>query len=334
MIKYNNADYKYASTVIRGNHKRLLSKEKVEKMLDSKTPEDAIKVLHELNYADGAEIFIDEYDKLLKQEQISAFNMIKSVVPDERYLAVYSYPTDYHNAKTLLKAELLNIDANELLLENGAVETEVLKDAIHNRNLHKVRIDLANAIQKALDTFATSQDPQSIDLIMDRAAFADVQFVVSQFENEFIKNYVAFLIDVANIKAFVRVKEMNKAWDFFSKIFIPGGKIQEKIFTNGYEEPYEQFAEKLEVYGISKILTEGMAMLKESGRFTDMEKMSDNMVLRYVQDGKYIAFGIENVIGYLVAKEMGIKNARIILAGKLAGLSEDKIRERMRDTYV
>src|SRR6056297_2123553 len=111
MIKYNNADYKYASTVIRGNHKRLLSKEKVEKMLDSKTPEDAIKVLHELNYADGAEIFIDEYDKLLKQAQISAFNMIKSVVPDERYLAVYSYPTDYHNAKTLLKAELLNIDA-------------------------------------------------------------------------------------------------------------------------------------------------------------------------------------------------------------------------------
>ena len=334
MIKYNSADYKYASAVIRGNHKRLLSKDKVEKMLDSKTPEEAIKVLHEINYADGAEISIEEYDELLKLEQISAYNMVRSVVPDERYLAVYTYPNDYHNAKALLKAELLSIDAGDLLLENGSIPTEVLKDAINNRNLHKVRVDMANAIQKAIDAFATGHDPQAIDLIMDKATFADMQFAISQFENEFIKNYVAFLIDVTNLKSFVRVKQMNKSWDFFSKIYIPGGKIQEKIFINGYEEPYEQFAEKLDDYGISKILIEGLAMLKESGRFTDMEKTSDNMILKFVEDGKYIAFGIENVIGYLVAKEMGIKNARIILAGKLAGISDDMIRERMRDTYV
>ena len=38
--------------------------------------------------------------------------------------------------------------------------------------------------------------------------------------------------------------------------------------------------------------------------------------------------------GYLIAKEAEWTSVRIVMAGRLAGLSADAIRERLRDTYV
>jgi V/A-type H+-transporting ATPase subunit C len=53
-----------------------------------------------------------------------------------------------------------------------------------------------------------------------------------------------------------------------------------------------------------------------------------------VKNAKYIPFGIEPLAGYLIAKDNEIKIARIIMAGKLAGISPELIRERLRETYV
>ena len=43
---------------------------------------------------------------------------------------------------------------------------------------------------------------------------------------------------------------------------------------------------------------------------------------------------MEVALGYLIAKEAEWTAVRIVMAGRLAGLSADAIRERLRDTYV
>lgn len=45
-------------------------------------------------------------------------------------------------------------------------------------------------------------------------------------------------------------------------------------------------------------------------------------------------FGEQAVIGYLYAKEAELTAVRTILAGRRAGLSGERIRERLRETYV
>jgi V/A-type H+-transporting ATPase subunit C len=127
---------------------------------------------------------------------------------------------------------------------------------------------------------------------------------------------------------------MNKSWDFFSKIYIEGGNIPERLFVSGYDETPEQFADRLLMYNLTELLHESAVMLKESGRFTVLEKLCDNMLMSYVREAKYIAFGVEPLVAYLAAKESEVKIVRIVMAGKLAGLSAELIRERIRDTYV
>lgn len=47
-----------------------------------------------------------------------------------------------------------------------------------------------------------------------------------------------------------------------------------------------------------------------------------------------MAFGIEPLIAYLIAKEHEVKLIRIIMIGKINQLSMDLISERLREPYV
>jgi V/A-type H+-transporting ATPase subunit C len=64
------------------------------------------------------------------------------------------------------------------------------------------------------------------------------------------------------------------------------------------------------------------------------DRLADDFVLDYVRGAKLISIGIEPLVGYMMAKENEVKIVRIILAGKLAGLSSETIRKRLRQSYV
>ena len=78
---------------------------------------------------------------------------------------------------------------------------------------------------------------------------------------------------------------------------------------------------------------EGEAAVK-GGSLTAFEKACDNAVLKTAAGARQVPFGVEVALGYLIAKEAEWTAVRIVMAGRLAGLSADAIRERLRDAYV
>ena len=66
----------------------------------------------------------------------------------------------------------------------------------------------------------------------------------------------------------------------------------------------------------------------------ELEKICDDLYLSEVAETKFMPFGAPVLFAYLVAVEYEIKNLRIVLAGKLAGLSADAIKMRLRNNYV
>ena len=335
MKKYNNEDYIFAATYIRSREKYLLTQEKADRMLDSKTADDAVRILYELQYGEGLdEVAASEFEKLLALEMIKTYDMVMSLVPDKEYFNLFLYPNDYHNIKVLLKAEFSSVSSEDLLIGSGTIEISDLADKIQNRNFHGMREEMAKGIKEVIETFGATQDPQVIDLILDKACYKDMSLEVAKLKNDFIRGYVELKIDTINIKSFIRAREMKKSWDFFSKIYIEGGKVPERLFINNYDDAYEQFAEKLGAFNLSAVLHESAQSLKETGRFTVLEKFCDNLLMDYVRESRYVPFGVEPLVSYIVAKESEIKTIRIIMAGKLAGLSAELIKERIRSTYA
>lgn len=335
LAKIKDTDYLFSTARVRSVEKNMLTRERAEKMIDAKTNEDALRVLDDCNYGNGGETTDPgDYEKLLAQEHKKTYDFITSVAPELDYFNMFLYPYDYHNLKVIMKAEYLGIDASDTLVDTGSIDLKVLKYSVKERDFSALTEKMGMALREIIEDFPKTNDPQMIDFILDKYCYEEMLSSAENTNSSFIIDYVKLQIDAINIKTYVRLKRMNKSWDFFTKVYLKGGKISEQVFIKNYDEPFEKFAEQLSAYGFREIFLEGTESLAETGMFTKLEKLLDNKLMEHVKSSKYIPFGIEPLAGYLIAKDNEIKVARIIMAGKLAGISQELIRERLRETYV
>lgn len=328
------ADYVFACARVRSMEKNLLGKEKLGIMIEAKTMEDALKTLSEAQYGKEGEVILPgDYERLLKQETEKLYDFMKEAAPGEEAFKIFSYPFDYHNIKTLLKAEFLGTDGKEILMGGGTIEPSAMAILVKERNFMPMTRHMKAAVEESVDTHARTKDPQCVDLICDRECYADILEAAKASGSSFVTGYVRLMIDTINLKTFVRARKMGQPWSFFGNVFISGGTISEKVFVAGYEEPVAQFAARLDGTALSKAAEEGLASMKETGSFTNIERLCDDALMSYVKDAKYISFGLEPLVAYTVAKQAEIKSVRIVLAGKAAGIAPNLIRERLRETY-
>lgn len=332
----NDTQYAYSVGKIRAIERKLLDKGKLDRMVEAKTPEEALKVLQEADYGKGGSdsVNIYEYENLLRDENKKVYNLMKEIAPEPDVFDLFLISNDYHNIKVLLKSEFSGQDYASLLVESGSIPSDKLKAMIRDRNMANMPAIMKNAVEECIEVYNKTLDPQVIDIILDKASFKQMKDTSIKSGKGFIKDLVMLFIDLANIKVFLRVKALSKTWDFLQKVLISEGSIDSKVFIQNLDNPLDSFIDALKFTSLGAFLQEGIESFKSTGTLTKFEKLSDNLILNYVKKSKYISLGIEPLVGYLMAKEMEIKNARIVMVGKINNISNEVIRERLREAYV
>ena len=305
------SDYIFPCVVIRSKEVDLLSREELLRLLDLKSVQDIMNVLADHGYGDGKELENPrDFEKVLSDNMKETYDTVYSTIPDEKELSFFKYPNDYHNLKVLLKAEFLKTDASHLLIDSGTIPADKLQDMLRRRDFSLMTVEMRQAVDEAIELFAKSRDPQEIDLRLDKACYKDMLSDAEESGNQFLQEYVKKLIDSLNIDAFARLKEVGKPRAFFKRVFLDGGNLDE----NAVEQRAAAIVNEVTLSGVEKYL--------------DAQRME------FVKDALYVPFGIEPVVGYLEAKEAEVMNLRMILTGKISGMDDALIRERLRETYV
>ena len=67
---------------------------------------------------------------------------------------------------------------------------------------------------------------------------------------------------------------------------------------------------------------------------TEFERECDNAVNRYMTGAHLKSFGPEQVVGYLTAEEGNTMAVRMVLTGLLVGIDPERLKERLRESYV
>ena len=93
-----------------------------------------------------------------------------------------------------------------------------------------------------------------------------------------------------------------------------------------------QGEEELTAYLAGTPYAETAKALEES--FSTFERRCDNLLIEEIRPQKYNPFTISPLAAYVLARENEVKCVRVILSGKRNGLSEQSIREKVRETYV
>jgi V/A-type H+-transporting ATPase subunit C len=327
-----DTDFLYASSRIKALERTLLTRERVDRMLDSKTLEDAVKVLYECEYSEsGQEVAPSRYEVLLSREREKVLALLSKLAPE--IVPLFMFPNDYLNIKILLKMEFLGAEDEPIFAEAVQIPVMKLRQAIRERTFDGMTAIMKRAAQEVIDSFGKTSDPQSIDLILDGACYEDMMATAKEFDSPFIIDYVRREIDLANIKALIRIKHQGGGRDTFQRAFMPGGELSVTALSSRFDDDFGQLAQGLAFTAFGRII-EGAAGVLTAGNLGTFEKLCDDYRMERIKAAKLVAFGVEPIVGFVVAKENDIKNARIILAGKAAGLAADKLAERVRETYV
>ena len=338
----SNFSYAYAMGRVRAVERKMLSQGQFDRMIEASSPEDAFRILREAEYGGAgpeSQFAARDYERLLdaENERLTAF--IKEVSPEPRLLNIFLPRYDYHNIKVFLKAEFSGAAGDLPISRSGAIDPEKLAGFIRDRDLFNLPAHMAAGVQDAIQAYrqsvsAGSPDPQSIDIRLDRAMYAQMLSEASGLQCPFIEHLVRIYIDLANISAFLRMREMNKSAGFLRGALLPGGSVGHDIFIRFLQDNADGFTGAMLHTPFARLCEDGLKSFKSSGRMTALELGADNYVNAYIKKAKLLPMGLEIIAAYYIARQTELKNVRIAMVGKINGIAQGLIKERLRECYV
>jgi V/A-type H+/Na+-transporting ATPase subunit C len=331
-----NERYAYAVGRIRAMETRLLDRAKIERMVEAKNADEALKVLGETEYGDYlAELeSVHGYENMLDLELRRVYLELRRISPEPELINIFALKFDYHNLKVIFKAHKMGEKRDDLLAaEVGNIPVTELARAVSDDDYRNLPPKMRQAAERLSEFFRTDTDPQLVDLWLDRAMFEEILEKAHRFDSPFINQYFTYLLDLINIKTFLRVKRANRPKEFLEAALLPAGSVDMTKLVQP-AEPLEVLIDRLMWGNYSQVMEEGIQSYQKTDMLTRYEKLADDFLIKHIKQAKYLTFGPEPLAAYILAKENEIKIIRIVMVGKINQLATEEIKERLRDVYV
>lgn len=323
--KIKETEYIYASARVHAAMGRLIGADKLEAAISAKDASEAEALLGELGGEDGG----DKFSAALA----SAYNFIESVTPVESVLEYFRHIYDCNNIKAALKCHIRGIEPEEMLFSFGKVSIDEIKKMPSTLDFSALPENMREGAREAYDAFVKTKNPQLIDIILDKACFADMLAAAQKSGDDFLVELARTKIDLTNITMSIRSVRMGGGYneiEVLSSSLVDGGNIGKEKLLEASKVGEDDIAELLYRTPYASLGT----LIEEKASLSRIECECDNIYMKLVRQTKYVPFGASVLCAFLIATEYQLKNLRMILAGKKAGLSADTIRERVRLSYV
>ncbi len=329
-------NYAYPVARIRAIERGLLDQNRINRMLDCENPEEILKILSETSYGDYTSELnsIYNYEELLGREEARTVSLLCEIAPDPRFKELIILRYDLHNLKVFLKARGGTVDPEELFSPLGSIPLDQLKAIFAEENWRELPDSLQEPVEDLLPKTLENNDPQVIDIFIDRFQYQRLYQIARSLKSGFIAGLYRRKIDLLNIEIVVRAKAMGQNRAFVEQALIPCGLLNQAIFLEAFDESGPARIETLAAADYHEVVEEGLAYWDEKGTLVLYEKLADDYLMDYIKRAKFMNFSPAPLLGFLWAKENEIKTLRIILVGKINNLPVAVIKERLRDLYV
>lgn len=326
VISMSDNGYAYAVARIRAKELALLNAQMLDSLMAAKTALDCVRLLAEKGWGTG-DANQAPYD-LLEAEREKTWVLLRELVEDMSVFDVFLLQNDYHNLKAAIKLVYTNQDPVGVFSSGGTVKPDLIYDAVRERNYEALPEDMRAVAEEASLALAHTADGQLCDIMVDRAALEAIEKAGRKAGKGLIGEYAHLTVALANIKTAARCQKTGKTLDFIKKALCPCKGIDTDALAQAAVEGFEPLLQYLE----STPFDGAAEALRVS--FAQFERHADNAVMDLIRPQKYHSFTIEPLAAYLLARENELRMVRMILSAKINKLSEQSVRERLREMYV
>ncbi len=331
-MKIKDTDYLYLSSRIKGIQKDMLGIDGLRKLAGCKNDEDAAKILEEAGFKDFVPGDLMSLESCMDEKRREMFTLLYTYSPSKEIIDVFRLKYDYHNIKSILKANAMGEDASIYLSDASSIEPARLEVIIREKQYHLLSQIMGDAVVESADILSRTGDPQLSDMILDKAYYLEMSEKAKLSESKFLLGLVSLMADLANLKLIVRAKIADKSYDYLKRALVLGGSISINAGMGEITPDYlkSTFAGE----NLQKAAAEAAGALTGERPMSLLDKECDNAIIDYLKSARLVAFGEAHVIAYIMAFENEIVAIRQVMQGRNAKMSEEEIMERLRESYV
>ena len=318
--------YTYAVARIRALEVSLFSNSGIDQLMACQTYEQCLQLLSEKGWGD-TETGLNA-EAMLSREEEKIWEIVKELhIPMETF-NVLSYPKLFHNLKAAIKEVCTEEMERHIFYDDVSIPGEEMLAIVKEKEFDRLPKEMQEAAGEAYESLLHTRDGQMCDVIIDRAALEAIRKAGRDAKDAIIRDYAESTIAVADIKIAVRSAKTAKSLDFMNRAMAECDSLSVGQLSKAALGGMDAVREYLQ----GTAYTEGADALAESP--SAFERWCDNRIIQTISPQKYKAFGIGPVVAYVIARQNEINTVRIILSGKQNGLSDESIRERVREMYV
>ncbi|NLZ80678.1 MAG: V-type ATPase subunit [Clostridiales bacterium] len=321
-----NNQYTYAVARIRSKELSLLSKQFLEQLLAAKSYEDSLRLLQDKGWGGRSEK--QTAAEILKDERDKIWDLLGELVEDMSVLDVFLLKNDYHNLKAAIKQKYTNTEVPNIYISYGTVDIDAINKAVEEKDFSQLPEYMQECAVEAYEVLMRTGDGQLCDIIIDKGALEAIYKTGRSSKNQLISMYAEFEVAKCNINIAVRGCNTRKGIDFFERAIVVCDSLDSEKLIEAALISQDAIYEYLK----TTVYEDAIQALKNS--FSAFELWCDNLVIEKIRPEKYNPFTIAPLVAYVIARENEIKVVRIILSGKLNSISDNVIRERLREMYV
>lgn len=294
---------------IRVMEKKFMTKQILDQILDAPSVNEAIQLINQNSSITFTEEDIKSgVEERLIKDLFDAYDLFLDMLPESYLVDLLRQKYVFLNRKITAKNSITH--TNESLLPIGDV------------------LDFSSDLPDGIT------DPQEIDIFYDKEELETTIKLANMLKNDYIIEYYKQFIDYYNLLFLLRLKAIYKPLALISHGFVDGGNVGSDVFIHLYDENMSTIKNSLYRENFDQKVQSGIEAFEVDGHFGVLEKEIDNSLMKHVKDSRYIAFGPELPFAYLLAKENEIKQARLLITGKMNNIHPDILRERLRDGYA
>lgn len=318
----------YANARVSANVCRMLTGDKLQRLIDCAAPSEALKYLNECGF-EG-----DTLDALFKNEYDAIYSFMEETAPVPKIREAFLKRNDYRNAKILVKCKYTRREADKsLLFSYGNISVDKLKDYILSDTYAFLPDYMRRALEEIDTLFAQGERTgKTVDCLLTGAMYGDMLECVKGYGK--MSEVIKAEVDMNNLSMTYRVKKYSLGEGALEKEYIEGGKISLAELKKSLSSSEE---DALKIFGVSpyldiiKYLSNESASAQSTAGF---EKLRDNYFVNLYKTYKADMSDYMMFYGYIYCRQIDLKNIRIACNLIKSGAAKEDIRSAMRELYV
>jgi vacuolar-type H+-ATPase subunit C/Vma6 len=227
--------------------------------------------------------------------------------------------------------------ALELLAESGIYSDELLHVRTSG-DLEKLLDQESRELKKFIQDLLLDE---TLRHLLDTDSLKEMQRIVRVYSSKFLSDYFNYLIDLHNIKTFLRLSILHEPEEVLAQRIDCQGFISRQDFLSLFPHDLSSFFSRIE-YVLTPdgaidyyfVLKEEIDKAVKEHSFVSLEKEINNMLIHRLRPAKFFTFGPEPVLAYYFARLNEINLIRMIILAKLNKLSSEIIKERLNVVYA